>query len=141
MHSWFDQGLIRYIAQKRPDWSIALVGRADVDVSTLQGLKNVHLLGRKSYDQLPSYRRGFDVGMIPFVVNELTYHVNPIKLREYFSAGLPVVSTLLREVRYYDKVCTVADSHEAFLAGLEKELAEDSPEKRQERSALMAKET
>lgn len=141
MHSWFDQELIRYLAEKKPDWSIVLVGRADVSVSRIKGLKNVHLLGRKSYDELPSYCRGFDVGIIPFVVNQLTHHVNPIKLREYLCAGLPVVSTPLPEVRYYDTICTVADSNETFLAGLEKELANDSPEKRNERSKLMEKET
>ena len=39
-------------------------------------------------------RKAFDVALCPFVLNELTRNVNPIKLREYLSAGLPVVSTV-----------------------------------------------
>ena len=44
---------------------------------------------------VPAYCAGFDVGLIPFVLNELTRNVNPIKLREYLSAGLPVVSSAI----------------------------------------------
>ena len=70
-------------------------------VSSLQGLPNVHLLGRKPYESLHTYCKGFDLGLIPFVKNELTMNVNPIKLREYLSAGLPVVSTDIPEVARY----------------------------------------
>ena len=141
IHSWFDQDLITFIAKKRPEWSIVIIGKADVDDSRMANIANVHLLGRKPYETLPSYCKGFSVGTIPFVENELTRHVNPIKLREYLSAGLPVVSTPMPEVRHYSNVCELADTHERFLAGLEKVIEEDSPEARQMRSHAMRKET
>jgi hypothetical protein len=59
----------------------------------------VHLLGHKPYASLPAYCKAFDVSLIPFVVNELTRHVNPIKLREYLSAGLACESTDIPAVR------------------------------------------
>ena len=66
------------------------------------------------------------MGLIPFRINELTRNVNPIKLREYFSAGLPVVSTRLPECSQFPEWCSVADSREEFLAFCESAIATDS---------------
>lgn len=139
-HDWVDLDLIAYLARSRPEWTIALIGKVDVDVSRLGGLPNVVFLGRKPYGELPRYCRAFSVAMIPFVVNELTHHVNPIKLREYLSAGLPVVSTPLPEVTHY-KECYLGDTPEAYLAAVERALAEDSPARRRARSDAMKAET
>jgi hypothetical protein len=37
------------------------------------------------------------VAIVPFVLNALTHHANPLKLREYLAAGLPVASTAIPE--------------------------------------------
>jgi glycosyltransferase involved in cell wall biosynthesis len=65
----------------------------------LRALPNVHLLGRRPYSALPGYCKAFDVALLPFVKNELTEYANPLKLREYLAAGLPVVSTDIPEAR------------------------------------------
>ena len=77
------------------------MGKTGVDCSELQRLPNVHFVGTRSYDSLPGFAKGFTVGILPFKVNRLTENVNPIKLREYLAAGLPVVSTALPEVKSY----------------------------------------
>src|SRR2546427_6671811 len=89
---WVDLELVRMVAVARPDWSVVLIGKATTDLRPLRGLANVHLLGQKPYSTLPHYCRGFDVGIIPFRKNDLTVRANPLKLREYLAAGLPVVS-------------------------------------------------
>jgi len=78
-----------------------LIGEARCDLGCLQGMSNVHVLGGRPYEELPAYCRGFDVGLIPFRMNRLTRAVNPIKLREYLAAGLPVVSAPLPEVNRF----------------------------------------
>ncbi len=125
-----------------------LVGKSLVDLSALERLPNVKLLGRKPYASLPSYLRAFDVGIIPFKLNELTRNVNPIKLREYLSAGLPVVSTDMPEVARYVRnagelanACTVVSQHEEFDAAVVRALASDSPAARRARSEAMRAET
>ena len=60
-------------------------------------MNDVHLLGQKTYDALPGYVKAFDVAILPFVMNELTIAANPLKLREYLAAGLPVVSSAIPE--------------------------------------------
>ena len=87
------------MAEQHPDWTVAVIGKASVDISSLERLPNVKLLGRRPYDELPRYCKAFSVGVMPFALNELTTNVNPIKMREYLSGGLPVVSTDLPEVR------------------------------------------
>jgi glycosyltransferase involved in cell wall biosynthesis len=89
-------------------------------------LPNVHLLGQKPYSALPGYCRGFDVGIIPFRINELTVRANPLKLREYLAAGLPVVSTALPEVARYDGLVHLADGAREFIAGIEAAVADRS---------------
>jgi glycosyltransferase involved in cell wall biosynthesis len=125
---WVDLPLIRSLARERPDWSFVLIGKAATDLAPLQGLSNVHWLGQKPYTELPGYCRGFDVALIPFVQNELTLRVNPLKLREYLAAGLPVVSTPLPEISRYDGLVRLATRREEFIGGIEAALAERSPE-------------
>jgi glycosyltransferase involved in cell wall biosynthesis len=141
IHEWLDLQLIAKIARARPDWSIVIIGKSVVETHVLKSWPNIHLLGRRPYDALPSYCKAFDVGIIPFQVNELTRNVNPIKLREYLSAGLPVVSTDLPEVQFYRDTVHVAHSHDEFIASLEQALHETSPAQRRQRSDSMRYET
>jgi glycosyltransferase involved in cell wall biosynthesis len=140
IQDWIDQDLIAHVAERHPEWSLVLVGKAIVDVSRLARLPNVHLLGRRPYADLPAYCKGFSVGIIPFVLNELTHHVNPIKLREYLSAGLPVVSTPLPEVMHHAEHASIAKEPQEFVAALERAVAEDTPALRRRRSERMRKE-
>jgi glycosyltransferase involved in cell wall biosynthesis len=140
LENWVDLDAIAYMAGRHPDWSFVIIGRAMVDISKYAVHKNMLFLGRKPYADLPSYTKKFDVALIPFTLNELTRNVNPIKLREYFSAGLPVVSSDMPEVRYYEE-CLIAKSHEDYDALVQKALREDSPERRRARSDAMKKET
>ena len=42
----------------------------------------MRLLGARSHDQLPHYMKGFDVGIVPYVLSEYTANVYPTKLNE-----------------------------------------------------------
>lgn len=137
IHDWIDIDLVAHVARRRPDWNIVMIGRVETDIALATGLPNVHWIGRRTYESLPAYCRGFSLGIIPFRINELTRHVNPIKLREYLSAGLPVVSTALPEVELCGDWCSVAHDPEEFIALCEQAILADSPEARRARSAAM----
>jgi glycosyltransferase involved in cell wall biosynthesis len=113
---YVDLDLIAGAARRKPEWSFVLIGSVRCDTGVLNGLDNVHLLGGKPYEELPRYCRAFDVGLIPFRMNRLTRAVNPIKLREYLAAGLPVVSTPLPEVRRYAPAVQTAETLDRFIA-------------------------
>ncbi|MBK5256583.1 MAG: hypothetical protein JJE39_11160, partial [Vicinamibacteria bacterium] len=91
--------------------------------------------------ELPRYAKAFDVGICPFVSNELTRNINPIKLREYLSAGLPVVATGIPEAAFYPGACQLVEGPAAFLLACESALGSDTRERRRERSDAMRLET
>ena len=119
IRDWVDLDLLADVARKRPQWHIVLVGGSTVDLTVYRSLPNMHFIGRKPYADLPAYCRHFDVGLIPFKINELTKAVNPIKLREYLAAGLPVVSTPLPEVESMDECVHLADTAAAICGKIE----------------------
>jgi glycosyltransferase involved in cell wall biosynthesis len=117
---WVDLKLIRFLAESRPNWNFVLIGKSTTETTKVDGLGNVHLLGPRPYRDLPAYAKGFDAAILPFAVNELTLAANPLKLREYLAAGLPVVSSAIPEAEKLSAVLRIGRTHEGFLAELEK---------------------
>jgi len=133
-----DLGLLGSVARARPDWTIALVGPVGAgdprtDISAIDRLPNVHLLGARPYDALPEVLRGADVALVPYAINELTRSVFPMKVYEYLAAGLAVVTTPLPALAETSGVFVAADAP-ATVAAIERALAQDGPEGRLARS-------
>jgi glycosyltransferase involved in cell wall biosynthesis len=127
---WVDFELLRKTAEHFKNGSVVLIGKITVDaekkVKILDGISNIHFLGRKPYAELPNYCKGFDVALNPFEINELTLAANPLKVREYLAAGLQVVSTDIPEVRVL-KDCLVGENHEDFIGKIEFVLKNPKP--------------
>jgi glycosyltransferase involved in cell wall biosynthesis len=134
---WVDLPLLRHVAKSFPDGSLVMLGKIAMDVSELQDLPNVHLLGRKPYESLPSWCKGFDAAIIPFPVSEVTLNANPLKAREYLAAGLPVVSTAIPEVEVLGQ-CAIGSSPDSFVQKLREVLRE--PGANSTRSRMMESE-
>lgn len=127
---WVDFELIKKVAAHFDKGSVVLIGKIAVDaeqkVKILNGISNVHFLGRKPYADLPAYCKGFDVALNPFAINELTLAANPLKVREYLAAGLETVSTDIPEVRILQH-CRVGKNHEDFISQIEEALKDPKP--------------
>lgn len=122
---WVDLEAIAATARAHREGSVVVIGKVapDVDPSVLTAEPNVHMLGRKPYSELPGYCRAFDVALMPFKVNELTLNANPLKVREYLAAGLPVVSSDIPEVRKVG-LCKLAGDTGDFVRKVDECLAE-----------------
>ena len=90
-----DVDLVASVAAKRPDWQFVFIGsaRRGNPMRFLRDRPNVHLLGIRRYEEAVRFIRHFDVAIIPHQVNELTRHMNPLKLYVYVSLGVPIVAT------------------------------------------------
>lgn len=123
---WVDFELLKKTAEHFKNGSVVLIGKIAVDaekkIKILDDVPNIHFLGRKPYEELPAYCKGFNVALNPFEISELTLAANPLKVREYLAAGLQVVSTDIPEVRILED-CLVGESHEDFIAKIEFALA------------------
>jgi uncharacterized SAM-binding protein YcdF (DUF218 family)/glycosyltransferase involved in cell wall biosynthesis len=127
LHQWVDQDLVAAVASRMPDVTFALVGPAQVDVSTLERPSNVTLLGQRAHEVVPAYVKGFDVGLVPYRVADYTLNVYPTKLNEYLVMGIPVVATDLPEIRRYNtrhgELVEVASDPDAFAAAIRRALS------------------
>lgn len=135
IEDWVDLTLIRRLADSFPKASVVLVGKVQTSLAALAGAPNVHLLGRRPYEELPSLCKGFDVALMPFVDNELARNSNPLKVREYLAAGLPVVSTPVPEVEALGR-CRIAAGHQAFVDEVRNALEDPGPSQERSDSVL-----
>ncbi len=131
---WIDLDLIERVARERPAYSFVLIGEVfGRDVSRLERLPNVRLLGDRPYAKMPSYLREFDVCIIPFLLNEVTAATDPVKLYEYLSLGHPVVTTNMAELQRCAGLIYFAANAREFVLRLDEALAEDGSELRPRR--------
>ncbi len=101
LHRWMDTALLAELADRLPDVQFVLIGPEQEPMDSLRTLPNVHLLGPRDHEQLPRYLKGFDIGLIPYLVTDYTQCVHPTKLNEYLAMGLPVLSTTIRELESF----------------------------------------
>ncbi|GAB2545471.1 glycosyltransferase family 1 protein [Spirosoma aerophilum] len=109
-----DLDLLGELAGRLPNWQFVLLGPVvKIDPASLPQGPNLHYLGMKDYQELPAYFSNWDAALMPFAINEATRYISPTKTPEYLAAGLPVVSTPIRDVKRtyggWDQVL-VADS-------------------------------
>ncbi|KFC18098.1 glycosyltransferase family 1 protein [Epilithonimonas lactis] len=126
----FDIELLREVSAKRPDWHFVIIGPVvKIDVNELPRAENIHYLGSKKYAELPNYISHWDIAMVMFAINESTEFISPTKTPEYLAAGLPVISTPIKDVvKPYGEanLVYIADSAETFIAYAEEEFNKDS---------------
>jgi UDP-galactopyranose mutase len=122
----FDTELLERVAEMRPNWSFVMVGPVvKIAPEDLPRRPNIHYLGPKTYDQLPSYLSGWDVALMPFAMNESTQFISPTKTPEYLAGGKPVVSTPIRDVvRHYGELegVRIAATAQEFVVACEEAL-------------------
>jgi UDP-galactopyranose mutase len=124
-----DLALLAEAARLRPDWSFVMVGPVvKIAKDDLPRAANIHWLGRKDYAELPAYAAGWDVALMPFARNASTEFISPTKTPEYMAAGLPVISTSIRDVvDGYGTLASIriADDAAGFVAAAEELLTAD----------------
>lgn len=110
-----DVALLGEIAALRPDWHFVMIGPVvKIDPAILPRSANIHWLGGKTYRELPSYLGHWDVGLMPFALNDATRFISPTKTPEFLAAGVPVVSTAIADVvRPYGEKGLVEIAHSA----------------------------
>ncbi len=129
-----DQEMVIHAAKEAPSLQFVLIGKVFGDHSKLMALPNVHLLGFKPYSEIANYGKHFDVAFMNWKITEWIRNCSPLKAKEYFSMGLPVVSVPIHELeRFYGDIVYFASTPAEFLTQVQKALAEDSPERRNER--------
>ncbi len=122
--SWFDYDLIKYLAEKRKDYNIVLIGvkyDSSLEDANLDKYGNIHYLGCMDYSILQYYANKFSVCTIPFIINSITKATSPVKLFEYMALGKPIVTTAMHECKKYESVM-IANDREEFVKLIDKSI-------------------
>ncbi len=120
-----DWPLLAQVVRARPQWSFVLAGSTHDSPQSIElaDFPNVHLTGVVEYAGLPALLRAFDVAIMPHERNALTARMNPLKIYNYFSAGLPIVSSDVANLDEMTPFVRVATNAEDFIAAIEAALA------------------
>ena len=140
-----DLDLLAQVADAYPRASLVMVGPVlaesgrSVDQAFQRGMRalrsrpNVHLVGRVPGEDVARHMAACDLGLLPYVQNEWTRHIHPLKLYEYLACGLPVVSTDIPSVHEEAPVIHIADDSAAFINAVGESNAEVGTRLRRER--------
>jgi hypothetical protein len=124
IRNWIDFELVEYLIKNGKKWSFVFAGNIDkTSKEIIKKLKNrypnFYTFPDLSYEQYPSVLSYFDIGIIPFIENEFMKSVNPNKLYEYMSAGIPIFSTNIGDIKkLYGKIAFVNSDKKDFFESI-----------------------
>lgn len=136
-----DKALLIETARHIAPATLLVIGPRAMDTSEIEAEPNVHYMGQIPYEAVPRHAAAFDVALMPWLQNEWIESSNPIKLREYLALGFPIVTMDFPELEPYRAFVYAANSHAAFLEGVDRALEEKSVEAIRRRRASVARST
>ncbi len=136
-----DYTLLHEVAQRHPDKQLILVGPINAQreqIAPLRALPNVHFMGPRPIEALPSWLQHFDCTLLPFACNTLTASIYPLKINEYLAAGKAVVSTAFSaDICTFEPVIFLAQHPAQFVQLIDRAIAADkNPELQQQRLSI-----
>jgi glycosyltransferase involved in cell wall biosynthesis len=125
--SRLDYDLLELLIRKNHNFIFRFVGRVTSNEGRLRlgKYKNVEFTGSQPVNTLPDYVSNFDVCLIPFVRNDFTKSIYPLKINEYLAAGKPVVCTDFTDLSDFEELVYIAENAEDFNRLVEKALNEE----------------
>jgi len=98
--NWFDDDLLVNLLDRIPDLRFTIIGPSDVEIKKHQ---RISYLGAMQHEELIKFSETADGFIMPFKLNELIYGVDPVKIYEYLSYPVPVISIYYPELDHFSK--------------------------------------
>ncbi|WP_333818817.1 glycosyltransferase [Ohtaekwangia sp.] len=138
-----DYELLNKLTRAHADKIILIVGpEHEADKEKLERLPNVISTGKKPFEELPAYLKFIDCAIIPFLRNNLTASIYPLKLNEYLAAGKPIVTTgFSPDLEDFGNTIRIENSPDGFIRGVQEEILTDSAQKKEQRMQVAAHNT
>jgi glycosyltransferase involved in cell wall biosynthesis len=111
---WMDFELVNYLVEKHRDIAFFLMGRVCCDPSRLIVKENLCCPGTIPYRDLAQYAYFSSALIIPFLINDWTKNINPLKMKEYLATGKPVISTAIPEALRNKEYVRIAQTKDTF---------------------------
>jgi glycosyltransferase involved in cell wall biosynthesis len=114
-----DWNLVLSLVERHPEWTFVFIGNAQVSLGELTRFGNFRHISAVPYEELPCHAAAFDLAILPYIVDESTAGISPLKLKEYLALDIPVVTTPLPGVMEFREVLYMASGAEEFVAAIE----------------------
>lgn len=126
--SWVDVEMMYNIARHNPKWAVVIIGDTYTwDFNVTNAPNNILRFGRKEYSELYTYYNGADIGLIPFLDNQISQGADPIKLYEYSACGIPVISKNLSfSTNIPEPICYNYNTTEECISQINKAFLENN---------------
>jgi glycosyltransferase involved in cell wall biosynthesis len=121
-----DLDLLHHCANTLPHVSFVLLGPIQTSLTSIRSCPNIHILGPRTYSQIPHYFAASQAAMIPFHSGPHIDSICSIKLLQYLAAGLPTVATRWKELEFQKPPIYIAYKSAEFAAYIQKAVSEPS---------------
>lgn len=134
----FDIGTVEHAIKALPEYDFEFVGslRNESVKERLEIYPNTNFRPPVRPDEVPALMADCEVGIIPYVVNEINRSIYPLKINEYLSVGVPVVMTNFADLPEFDGYARQTNTPKSFTAALQEAISTDSAEQIQGRTAF-----
>ena len=133
-----DYALLEFVIRRSPHLRFRFIGRitAVASVNALRKYSNVEFMPPVAYVEVPDQVSRLAVGLIPFVKDEFTRFIYPLKVNEYLAVGKPVVMTNFTQLEEFAEVAWICNDREAFLGGIHQALVNNDSNLRAKRAQV-----
>lgn len=124
----FDIDTVEYAVSKLQDFDFEFTGdmRNETLKSRLRKFSNVKFFDPIKPNDVPELLATYDVGIIPYIVNEVNKNIYPLKINEYLAVGVPVVMNAFADLPEFSGLVSVATDRDDFVRKLIAETEDDS---------------
>jgi glycosyltransferase involved in cell wall biosynthesis len=128
--------LLRETLFHHPEWQFL-----SFDARKWLGLTNEHILPWRSRKKLAGVLAGLDVGFMPYdCAIPKNLHCVPLKLFDYFSCGMPVVSTRIVFLQEYEDLVYLGSTPDELANAISQALMEPANSPKRARRIALARE-
>ena len=96
--NWFDINIVKAIINRFKNLKFTIIG--PLDTKKIKD-KRISYLGPMEHNELVNFSKKADAFIMPFIVNDLIKSVDPVKLYEYLSFKVPVISVYYPEIEHF----------------------------------------
>lgn len=120
VRDWIDMELVEFIVSNNPDVIFNFSGSLQKELKKsfkklVDKYSNIVYIDNVFYENYPKILSEFNIGLIPFKMNEFMSCSNPNKFYEYLGVSLPVISTDIGDIKKkYSSCVMVASSKMEF---------------------------
>ncbi|MFD1613463.1 glycosyltransferase [Gelatiniphilus marinus] len=134
----FDIDMVEHAVKELPNVTFEFTGYLlnKAIVERLSKYPNVSFFGPIKANEVPKLLAKYDLGIIPYLMNEVNKNIYPLKINEYLAVGVPVVMSAFANLTDFENIVNVADTKDQFKQHIINVLKNDNKSLIKERIAF-----